>query len=159
LGPKDVAPAPLFDRLVDLERRVSREPRPLRMLSRIELLDSVQRELELLLNSRCALTAAEVEAMAPRDRSVIDYGVPDLGWVNPQSSTDRERGARIIAVTIAAFEPRLQDVSVTVDELSPAAHRFTITISGTLVVGPFSEPVAFPLVIATTGRLEDSNER
>jgi type VI secretion system protein ImpF len=152
---KYVAKVPLFDRLLDLDPRAPSEPRPFRTLSRGELLDSVKHEVERLLNSRCSLTADEIEAMTPRDRSVIDYGVPDFGWVDSHSEVDRQRMAAILASTIAAFEPRLKETRVKVDHLSRGAQRFSVIISGMLIVDRLGEPVSFPIVVATTAFSEE----
>ena len=64
----------LFDRLVDRDPKLRHEVRPMRTLDRRGLKESVRRDLELLLNTRCPLPAHRIP---PRDRSVVDYGIPD----------------------------------------------------------------------------------
>ncbi len=133
--------APLFDRLVDLDPKLRRELKPRRTLDRGELRKSVRRELVRLLNTRCPLPARRLEG---RERTVIDYGIPDFGSFSPRNQADRERLARVIAETIESYEPRLHRVRV---ELSPSAAqvgRLEGLIHADLVVDDVAEPISFP---------------
>lgn len=146
-GPRhsDVAPAPLFDRLVDLEPWTPGEVHPESTLDAEALRESVQRELECLLGTRCTLTLEEAETREPRERSVLDYGLPDLGPLNPVALADQERLARLLGRTITAFEPRLRQVRVSVRP-HPEDRRVAVaTLTALLVVGHLTEPVSFPL--------------
>ena len=68
------ASALLFERLVDDDPRTAREPQPFRTLTIPEVRASVRREVARLLNTRCAASAA---VLAGRERTVLDYGIPD----------------------------------------------------------------------------------
>src|SRR5437016_3963633 len=107
-----IARAPLLDRLTDLDTRTSREPRPLRTLSYQELLASVRREVEDILNSRCPFAAAE---LADRPRTVLEYGAPDFSELSPMAVEDQKRICRELAAVIETFEPRLRDVYLMAD--------------------------------------------
>lgn len=135
---------PLFDRLVDRDPRLRREGRPLRTLSRADLRESVRRELERLLNTRVQLRLAELEA---RERTVIDYGVPDFGNFSANNENHRNRLAAIVAVAIATYEPRLCDVQVIL-EVSPAsADTLVGRIEANLVIESVREPLSFTTVL------------
>ncbi|WP_437588569.1 type VI secretion system baseplate subunit TssE [Sorangium sp. So ce1000] len=144
---RNVAPAPLFDRLVDLSFRSAEDPRASRVLRRDELIASVRSEVERIVNTRCPQPLAALEALAPGERSVIDYGLPRLGWLDPRSATDQKRLALLLERTIAAFEPRLTQVRVTVESPTPPERRLTAAVSARLVTGHIAEPVSFPIVV------------
>lgn len=132
--------APLFDRLVDLSPGVRRELRPFRTLDRAGLRESVRRELERLFSTRCPLPA---DRLAERERTVIDYGVPDLSVLGPARYLDRDRLASILREAIAAYEPRLSQVRVTVAEAGDDRERLRARIEAVLVVDGVPESVAF----------------
>src|ERR1700760_3085548 len=57
-GATDAGRVPLFDRLIDEERHISHEPTPFRTLDRQGVRDSLRRELERLLATRCPVSGA-----------------------------------------------------------------------------------------------------
>jgi type VI secretion system protein ImpF len=144
----NIARAPLFDRLTDLDPRASVEPRPLRTLTYKELLASVRREVEDLLNTRCPFPAYEVEG---RPRSTIDYGVPDFSGLSPQSREDQKQVARHIAAAIEVFEPRLRDVYVEVERYDPGDGALHLQIHALLLLDRVTEPISFPLAVSAAG--------
>src|SRR4029077_11608679 len=76
----------LFDRLVDTEPESQKEVRPLRILDKAGLKESVRRELGRLLNTRCPIPLAPLA-----ERTVINYGIPDFSSLSPHSMDDRNR--------------------------------------------------------------------
>jgi type VI secretion system protein ImpF len=131
---------PLFDRLVDRDPRLHHEMRPTRTLDRRGLRESVRRELEQLFNTRCPFLAHRLPI---RERTVIDYGVPDFSVFTPRSYDDRVRLAELLRRTIEAFEPRLIDVQVSL-ELHPGNDRALLgVIEAKLLTDRVAEPVSF----------------
>ena len=131
---------PLFDRLVDRDPRLRHELRPMRTLDRRGLRESVRRELEQLLNTRCPFPAHRLPI---RERTVIDYGVPDFSVFSPRSYDDRVRLAELLRRTIEAFEPRLIEVLVTL-EPDPGNDRSLVGfIEAKLLTDLVAEPVSF----------------
>ena len=107
----------LLDRLIDEEPGNRGEAPDRRAQSLKELKDSVRRDLEWLLNSRRppaepALSAKELWG------SVYCYGLPDTTGMAMSSAEDRGRMARMVTTAVAAFEPRLLNVTV---NMEPAA--------------------------------------
>lgn len=143
--------APLFDRLIDRDLRVRREPRPLRTLDRQGLRESIRRELESLFNTRSPLPA---ERLRGRDRTVVEYGVPDLAVLAPGREEDRQRLAAVLREAIEAYEPRLAAVRVVVDAPAPDPARgqtLRARIEATLVVEEVPESVSFGLALGEEG--------
>lgn len=141
---REGAPVPLFDRLVDADPSVSTEAVPFRTLDRAGLRASVRREVERLLNTRAPLPEAE---LGKRERTVIDYGIPDFGTFTTPSGVDKHRLAQIIARHIAIFEPRLRDVTVEVEDFRRHEGRLIGRVDATMVAGTIVEPVSFPVVV------------
>jgi type VI secretion system protein ImpF len=138
------ARALLFERLVDDDPHTPTEPRPLRTLSQQELRASVRREVRRLLNTRCLTGVART---ADREPTVLQYGVPDLADFSPQSPTDSKRLAALLSQAIAAFEPRLRQVRVTVERFVDDHKALLARLDAILVVEAIKEPVSFPILI------------
>lgn len=139
------AKALLFERLTDESPNLPGEAQPFRIYGTGALRASVQRELARLLNTRCPLPGGPADE---RDRTVIDYGIPDFSHLGPASVTDVHRLAHVLERTITAYEPRLQKVEVA---LEPAANNQSAVrglLTANLVVGTVNEPVSFPLVLS-----------
>jgi len=141
------ARTPLFERLTDLDPENTSEPEPARVLNRAALRESVRRELSWLLNTRSPMNSA-------RTGTILDYGIPGFTWLSPASGQDRELVGEAIATKVAAFEPRLRDVRVSM-EANPANPRAIVgRLEAMLVVEMIAEPVSFPLSISSTGSAE-----
>lgn len=140
--PKPIAGArtPLFERLIDEQPHEPGEPNPLRVHGREELRESVRREVATLLNTRCP-------AREDRNGSVIDYGIPDFSWMSAASGDDRRELADTIARKVAAFEPRLRQIRVTLERDAADPRAVVGILEGVLMVESIREPVSFPLLI------------
>jgi type VI secretion system protein ImpF len=78
---------------------------------------------------------------------VLDYGLPDFSWMSAASGDDRRLLADTIAHKIAAFEPRLTQVRVTLDRDPSDPRRLTGSINAILLSENLREPVSFPLLM------------
>ncbi len=133
----------LFDRLVDEDPGAKKERISYRVYDREGLMQSVQRELIRLLNTR----RAENFVLDPLKATVLDYGIPDFSSYSAASPTDRQQLTRLIASAVTAFEPRLQNVRVELLESSSDHRSVDGAIYGMLRIGVLLEPVAFPVVL------------
>ncbi|MFE8600482.1 type VI secretion system baseplate subunit TssE [Archangium violaceum] len=137
-------PAPLLDRMVDLES--------FPLLDEEELRASVRREIAHALNTRSTLTLEQAGALEPHERSALDYGLPDLRPLGP-TVEDARRLERLIARAVEAYEPRLRQLQVSV-QLPPEEEGSPVAvITARLVQGPAAEPISFPLRLDRSGRL------
>lgn len=141
---KYVARVPLFDRLTDLDPLVPMEPKPLRGLTYSQLLDSIQRELSALLNTRCPIPLSE---LVERPRTVLDYGLSDVTWAGPMAPEDRLMLQDAIEQTVAAFEPRLRNLRVRIGEYELQAGSLSCTVEADLYTETLREAVSFPVYI------------
>ena len=141
----------LFERLTD-ESPLGEEARPFRVHEVDELKESVRRELARLLNTRCPVSS---RLLGARERSVLDYGVPDFSSLSALSGDDRNRLASMVEQTVAAFEPRLTGVRVRVESVRAEDRALLLSIEAALVVGTHAEPVSFPVLVRSkTGEAE-----
>ena len=148
LKPQTGAPSPLFDRLTDAAPGMAFEPVPKRTLSVEELRASIAREIRTLLSTR----APEPEhVLDGRERSVVDYGLADIGHYFTRDREDSERLARMVARTIAAFEPRLTKVAVRIDRSDRQHRSVELMVDGDIRVGRIVEPVSFPVAVQAPG--------
>ncbi|GJM43390.1 MAG: hypothetical protein DHS20C21_02320 [Gemmatimonadota bacterium] len=110
-----------------------------------ELRAAVRRDLEWLLNTRLSFTA-HLDPYPEAKRSMLAYGLPDLGAYSLASALDSGQICREMKLVIQTFEPRLAKRSihvefVPVDDITDFSMHFRIT--GTIDVDPIREPVAF----------------
>jgi type VI secretion system protein ImpF len=143
---RPVAP-PVLDRLLDDERGVAGERGLTRAESVRATMDAVRRDLELLLNTRRVGTPAPAE-LPEVAQSVYYYGMPDITSMSRDSPDTRLKLARQVEEAIAAFEPRLEAVKVSVvpnDQLKFGELRFTI--EAVLRLDPSPERVTFDTVL------------
>lgn len=138
------ARALLFERLVDHDPQSPGEPRPLRVLDPHELRESVRREVARLLNTRCPTPPEE---LGGRERTVLDYGLPDFSHLYTRDPRAQEALAQEVQRAVAAFEPRLRQVRAVVEPLRNSQRELWVRIDALLRVGEVMEAVSFPVAI------------
>lgn len=137
----------VIDRLIDEDRHVTAD----RGLSRAEsvrrVMDTVRRDIELLLNTR-RIAVPSSEALPEVAASLFFYGMPDMTSVSKDSLSAKTRLARQVEGTINAFEPRLENVKVT---LMPSERsqfgEVRFAIEAMLKLDPTPERVTFDTVL------------
>lgn len=133
--------ASILDRLLDDEPDNTQESARYRAVDFRQIMASVRRDLENLLNTRRFILTPPA-SFVEVGNSLLVYGLPDFSSRNPTQISVMDQLRLEIAKTIARFEPRLKNVNVMVD--SPGNQRdLRFRISAVLVVDPISEPVVF----------------
>ncbi|MEM9587990.1 MAG: type VI secretion system baseplate subunit TssE [Planctomycetota bacterium] len=147
--------ASLLDRLID-EEPTKRTESP---MSRTQLLtqmkQSVARDLQNLLNTRCRATGWP-QSLDQLDQSLVAYGIPDCVGINTGSRNQQEQLRQMILRNVQTFEPRLTGVRVSLSETNDEADRaLRFRIDALLKVDPAPEPVAYDSRLdATSGDFE-----
>jgi len=150
------AKASLLDRLTDEAPRESREYRPFRIMDRPDIRAAIARDLGWLLNTRTPLTAEEFDN---QELTVIDYGVLDFGTGTPANVKDQKRRAALTEKAIRTFEPRLQEVKVSIEMEMDSERSLRMTIEAVMVADNVREPVSFMTIYdAETGKMEINAE-
>jgi type VI secretion system protein ImpF len=139
----------LLDRLIDQEPGRNLEPPMTRAQSLRELRAALRRDLEWLLNTRCAIEEPP-ESLREVERSVYNYGVHDTSSLYLRSPKDQEFLAKSIKTAINFFEPRLQAVNVSIEPTTDEVHGIHFSIEGLLRMDPAPEPVFFDTLLEPT---------
>ncbi len=132
----------ILDRLIDDKDN----PLPtMRASSTKYFKDSVRRDLEWLLNTRCPL---QLPHGKESERSLYTFGLPDISSISLLSHKDRQVLTKAIQAAIAKFEPRIINprvILVTANDQRVQSIRFII--EGVLHMEPNPEPIAFDTVL------------
>jgi type VI secretion system protein ImpF len=148
----------LIDRLIDLDPR-NRDIRPQPAQSLRQLKTGLRRDLEWLLNAR----RPPVDLPPGADelgRSVYYYGLPDVSSLALSSTEDQKLLTRMIENAVAAFEPRLAGVRVSLQPVNHQSQVMRFQIEGMFRVDPAPERVTFDTTLElTSGEYEVRGER
>lgn len=136
----------ILDRLLDFEPRLSEEAPKSRSKSLRELKQSVRRDLEWLLNTRCYPEDLD-EGLEEARKSVIVFGLPDFTGVSAKSHIEQKRLTKAVEMAIKHFEPRFIDLTVTLEPISSIDRQLKFRIEARLDLDPTPEPVAFDTVL------------
>lgn len=137
----------VLDRLIDLDRGTSADRPVSRQESVRRVMDNVRRDIELLLNSR-RIHAPVPEGMTELATSIYFYGLPDITSLGKDSPAARGRLARQLEETIAAHEPRLAEVKITIAESERAQFgELRFTVQAILNMDPTPERVTFDTLL------------
>lgn len=143
-----LAPALLFDRLVDDDPAAQCEPVPLRALNAEALRISVLNELFDLLNTRCPFTES---ALQGRGRTTLEYGLADVSPAYPGASASGAEVAARMRDAIAAYEPRLRQVQVAAEPIEGKPMQLLARVQGVLAAGSAPVPVNFTICVGAPG--------
>lgn len=135
----------VLDRLIEASSSQD-NPNALRSTKVRDLKDAVRRDLEWLLNTKQSpipLPPADVHLK----KSILAYGIPDVSSMSFQRERDRARLRTALEAAIAAFEPRLKQVRVTLVEAGQADRSIRFRIDAILDVDPVPEPISYDTML------------
>jgi type VI secretion system protein ImpF len=136
-----------LDRLIDLDPKVVSDAPPSRAKSVRQLKASLRRDLEWLLNTRRRPDAAGSE-YRELEKSLFNYGLPDITSLAHDSFHDRQRLTRSLEQTLAVFEPRLSRIRVVpIGEVSALKHILRFQIEALLDMDPAPEMITFDTIL------------
>lgn len=75
--------------------------------------------------------------------SLLAYGLPDFSNVSVKNSGDQHNLTLAVEAALRRFEPRLEDVVVSVASASVLERAFRFRIEARLRVDPVPEPISF----------------
>ncbi|MCP4339047.1 MAG: type VI secretion system baseplate subunit TssE [Desulfobulbaceae bacterium] len=133
--------ASILDRLLDDEPGNSQESVRSHAVDFRQIMASVRRDLENLLNTRRFILTPP-PSFKEVGNSLLVYGLPDFSSRNPTQVSVMDQLRLEITETIARFEPRLKNVNVMASS-SGSRRDLRFRISAVLVVDPISEHVVF----------------
>src|SRR5215475_7404366 len=136
----------VLDRLIDREPDEPREAPASRLQSLNDLKQAVKRDLEWLLNARQVVGGVPPE-LKELSRSLAAYGLPDFSAVSVQRPADQMRMQRALEMAISAFEPRLENITVSMSQTRDVDQKLRFRIDARIKVEPAPEPVTFDTVL------------
>lgn len=136
----------VLDRLIDLDPRQSTEAPKSRSATVHDLKQSVKRDLEWLLNTRCHIETLD-EKLEETRRSLALYGLPDFTGVSVKSHVEQKRMTEAIENAIRIFEPRFKNLKVTLEPVDNVDRQLRFRIEATLDIEPTPEPIVFDSVM------------
>jgi type VI secretion system protein ImpF len=136
----------VLDRLLDYEPKEPRELVASRSKSLRQLKESVKRDLEWLLNTRYVPDEIPSD-LKEVNNSLAVYGLPDFSTASIKSPADRNRLRAALEAAINTFEPRLGDVTVTIEPIRANERVLHFRIDARLMVDPAPEPITFDTVL------------
>ncbi|GAA0583506.1 type VI secretion system baseplate subunit TssE [Halomonas salifodinae] len=150
--------APPLASLVDVRRRRlvpnRDESRDERVISSRRLRQLVLRDLGWLLNTGCITDLVGLEAYPHIERSVLNYGVPEMAGMH-LSGADAPLLADRLRAAIERFEPRLRHVLVTAVE--PGAEGRLNTLAFLIEGELWGQPLPEQLYLHTELDLSDAS--
>ena len=115
-----------------------------------QLKESVARDLEALLNTRLGYAPDRFDTCPEVRGSVLTYGLADCAAYCLSSSEDRAAICASLKDAIERHEPRLKNVSATLERETGSVNRLSFAINATLQAAdgePVNESVNFNAVL------------
>jgi len=112
-----------------------------------QLKDSLARELEALLNTRLGFPPGRFDATPELRSSILNYGLADFAGFCLSSSEDRAAICASLKDAIERHEPRLKNVSASLEREAGSVNRLHFVIHATLHMADGAEPVDFNAVL------------
>ena len=143
-------PLSLLDRLIDLEPGSNLEAPMTSWELLREFRNGLCRDLTALLNTRRAAEDFDRSYDAAAN-SLLTFGITDFTSYNLKKGTEQEQLRRSIERAVRQFEPRLERVSVSVDDAEPQRPFLRLQISAILRTEG-GQPVVFDATVHRDSR-------
>jgi type VI secretion system protein ImpF len=138
----------LLDRLMDERSAPGSAPSSTTQgLSIDQIKDHVARDLEALLNTRAALPACVFDRFPLARASILNYGLVDFAGFCLTSDEDRAAICASLTRAIETHEPRLKDVSASLELSEGSVNRLDFAIHARLVFDDAGDSVDFSAVL------------
>ena len=129
----------LLDRLMDERGEPGAYSRPTAhpnaRLSVEQIKDHVARDLEALLNTRAALPPGAFDEFPLARASILNYGLLDFAAFCMSSDEDRAAICAALTRAIESHEPRLTEVSASIEAAAGSVNRLDFVIHARLELG------------------------
>jgi type VI secretion system protein ImpF len=133
----------VLDRLLDDDPTATREPMMARHQVLREMKQTLRRDLENLLNTR-RRPASWPQHLTELERSLVNYGIPDITGLDVSTGEGREDLRRVIESVLREFEPRFKSVHVEMVQPADRSERtLRFRIDGVVYAEPALEEVVF----------------
>jgi type VI secretion system lysozyme-like protein len=149
------ARVPLFDRLIDEDPESETEVPSKRYYDRAELIQSIEREVDRILNTRSTVKREEYEDFS---EDPLNFGLPemfglgDFSQYDATKSNDWPRIAELCEQAMMRYEPRIKNVVATVIGFDKKTQSLSMTITADFAIKEFQGELTFPTVFLMGSR-------
>lgn len=146
---------PLFDRLQD-DEPFEKEETPVKKTYNVEQMrESVLRELLELLDTRVTFNKQNFEDVDFYEKSVFGlkcgypffYGISDFSFYDISNAQGQKTLEDEIKTAIEIFEPRLENVTISIKGTSQETQSINLQLDASLRVGEILDHFTFPILI------------
>lgn len=142
----------ILDRLLDDEPHNQTEQDPGQHQLVKQLRNSVRRDLESLLNTRYHVIKPP-DDLYEVDRSLLNYGLPDLATINISDIKKREEFTARLQKTLVEYEPRFKSVKVSyIDNKDDTDRTLRFRIDAVIYADPLPQVVVFDSILESVTR-------
>ena len=146
---------PLFDRLQD-DEPFEKEENPVKKTYDVDQMrESVLRELLEMLDTRVTFNKKDFKDVDFYEKSVFGlkcgypffYGISDFSFYDISNAQGKQSLEDEIRTAIEIFEPRLENVTIKVQETSQENQSISLQLGASLKVGEILDHFTFPILI------------
>jgi type VI secretion system protein ImpF len=145
--PEELVTLSVLDRLFDTNPDERVDPPITRSESLRRMKTALKRDMEWLLNTRRCPIMDTFDDPGELNRSVLNYGLPDISSMSVQSGKDHNRILRQMEDAVQYFEPRLRNVQVSLQPVNRTSRMLRFTIDAMLMIDPAPEQIRFDTVL------------
>lgn len=144
------APIPLFDKLINEDPTHPHEAPPKRFYNKFELIQSIEREVNRILNVRATIKR-DLYTSLSEEKPYFGlpgmFGLPDFSQYDATNRTHWPHIAQLCQQTITDFEPRLKNIEVQILEFDKRNQELISTFRADFDLNHIQGEVTFPLAI------------
>jgi type VI secretion system lysozyme-like protein len=149
IEPKKIAgaPRPLFDRLIDDDPETMVEVPTKKNYNRFELIQSIEKEVERILNTRATVKREEYEEFSANP---LNFGLPemfglcDFSQFDGVNDEDWPKIAEICEQAIMRYESRIKNVTIIITEFDQKNQALSMTIHAEFAMKEIQGELTFP---------------
>jgi type VI secretion system protein ImpF len=134
----------LLDRLITVEEWPTTRSQSVRYFK-----EALKRDLEWLLNTRQSPMPL-LDSYPLSQGSMLNFGLPDITAMGLSSASDHRRLRQALQVSLRNYEPRLQNVEITIEGADTQDRRLRFHIQGQMRLDPAPEEITFDTVLELT---------
>ena len=149
------APVPLFDRLIDEDPENPGEHPARRYYTREELIQSIEREVGRILNTRITAKQTGYDDFSENRLNFglpEMFGLPDFSRFDATSQTEWNKITQLCEEAITRFEPRIKNVAVAISGFDKKTQSLSLSLHADFAIREFQGEVTFPTVFLIKGR-------
>lgn len=149
------APIPVFDRLIDEDPDTPAEMPVKRYYTQAEVIQSIQREILRILNTRTTAKRVNYDLFSDEDRNFglpEMFGLADFSQLDAANHSEWHRIETLCEQAISRYEPRIKNVTVTIVDFNKQTHALNLTIQADLALKEFQGEVTFPTLFSIGNR-------